>query len=76
MKNIRIHVSNFYLVFDGMANDAYHFVNDLREAATSTGWDMGKVLSDFLFAIECELQNIGYLDKTFNKVEVPDELTP
>ena len=69
MKNIRIHASSKYLVFDGMANDAYHFVNDLREAATSTGWDMGKVLSDFLFAIECELQNIGYLDESFSKVE-------
>ena len=47
MKNIRIHVSNFYLVFDGLASDAYHFVNDLREASVSAGWDMGKVLSDF-----------------------------
>ena len=69
MKNIRIHTSSKYLVFDGMANDAYHFVNDLREASVSTGWDMGKVLSDFLFAIECELQNIGYLNESFNKVE-------
>ena len=69
MKNIRIHVSNFYLVFDGLASDAYHFVNDLREASVSTGWDMGKVLSYFLFAIECELQNIGYLDESFSKVE-------
>ena len=66
MKNT-ITVTEKYLTFSGLANDAWHFVEDINQSYASG--DMPKVLSDFLFAIEVQLQQIGFLDLDFNKVK-------
>lgn len=55
------------LSFNGYTEDALALVNSLRDAYGGT--DMPKMLSDFLFNIEVELQNAGVLDEDFSEVE-------
>jgi len=55
------------LSFNGYTEDAIALVNSLREAYIYT--DMPKMLNDFVFNIEVELQNAGALDEWFNEVE-------
>ena len=54
------------LSFNGYTADALALVNSLRDAYGGT--DMPKMLGDFLFNIEVELQNAGVLDEDFSKV--------
>ena len=54
------------LSFNGYTTDALALVNSLRDAYGGT--DMPKMLGDFLFNIEVELQNAGVLDEDFSEV--------
>jgi len=64
-----ITASEKYLSFDGYVGDAKSFVDDVRETYNKAGEDMPKVLNDFIFNIEVELQFAGVLDKDFNVIE-------
>lgn len=64
-----ITAKNWYLQFEGAPQDALSFVQEMRELQNDTGLEFGKVLSDFLFAIEVALQNEGLLDENFDVVE-------
>ena len=55
-----------YLSFTGYPNDAYDLVEHLRDVHDQSGFDMPKVLNDFVFNLEVQLQNINYLDESFN----------
>ena len=59
-----IHAQEKSLRFDGYPADAYRLVESLRCAFA--GEDMPKMLNDFVFNIEVQLQNIGFLDQDFN----------
>jgi hypothetical protein len=61
-----IHAKEKALSFDGYPADAYRLVASLRLAFF--GEDMPKMLNDFVFNIEVQLQNIGFLDQDFNLV--------
>ena len=52
-----IQASNRYLSFEGRADDAQWFVEQMREMQSVTGLDYPKVFNDFLFAIEVALSN-------------------
>lgn len=65
----RISVENWYLSFNGCQTDAYSFVSHIRDVYDNSGYEMSKVLNDFIFAIEVALQNVGFLDENFNKIE-------
>jgi len=54
------------LSFNGCTDDAIALVNSLRGAYTNI--DMPKMLNDFVFYIEVELQNAGVLDEWFSEV--------
>lgn len=64
-----ITTSEKYLSFDGYVGDAKSFVDDVRETYNEAGSDMPKVLNDFIFNIEVELQFAGVLDKDFNVIK-------
>ena len=64
-----ITASEKFLSFDGLVEDAKHFVDEVREDYDEAGSDMPKVLNDFIFNIEVELQFAGVLDKDFNVIE-------
>jgi hypothetical protein len=55
-----------YLSFTGHPRDAHALIVHLREVHDYSGFDMPKVLNDFVFNLEVQLQNIGYLDESFN----------
>jgi hypothetical protein len=64
---IKIKASEKYLSFDGYASDAICLVESLHEAFYDK--DMPKVLNDFVFNIEVELQNFGFYDSDFNLIK-------
>ena len=64
-----ITASEKFLSFDGLVEDAKHFVDEVRETFDEAGSDMPKVLNDFIFNIEVELQFAGVLDKDFNVIK-------
>lgn len=64
-----ITTSEKYLSFDGYVGDAKSFVDDVRGTYNEAGSDMPKVLNDFIFNIEVELQFAGVLDKDFNVIK-------
>ena len=64
---IFIHASEKGLSFDGDTGTALALVNNLRHAYELI--DMPKILSDFVFNIEVQLQNAGVLDEWFNEVK-------
>lgn len=64
-----ITTSEKYLSFDGYVGDAKSFVDDVRGTYNKAGEDMPKVLNDFIFNIEVELQFAGVLDKDFNEIK-------
>lgn len=64
-----INAQEKYLAFNGYAGDAYALVSHLRDVHDQLGFDMPKVLNDFVFNIEVQLQNIGYLDNSFNLIK-------
>ena len=64
-----ITASEKYLSFNGYVGDAKSFVDDVRGTYNEAGEDMPKVLNDFIFNIEVELQFAGVLDKDFNVIK-------
>ena len=52
-----IQIRECYLSFEGRADDAQWFVEQMREMQSTTGLDYPKVFNDFLFAIEVALTN-------------------
>jgi hypothetical protein len=67
-----ISVHEKYLSFDGHPSDAHTLVGHLRDVHGQSGSDMPKVLNDFVFNLEVQLQNIGYLDESFNLIKEKD----
>jgi len=63
---IWINASEKQLSFNGDSQTALNLVESIREAYGSS--DMPKMLNDFVFNIEVELQNQGVLDQDFNLV--------
>lgn len=63
---ILIRASEKALSFNGDSGTALALVNNLRHAYEFI--DMPKILNDFVFNIEVELQNAGVLDEWFNEV--------
>jgi hypothetical protein len=57
-----------YLTYSGDTDYALRLNNEIRKAFAIAGMDMPKMLNDFLFGIEVELQNVGVLDEDFNEV--------
>ena len=64
-----IEANNKCLAFKGSPKQAIDFVDMMREIGIATGADFENILSDFIFNIEVELQNYGYLDEDFNKTD-------
>jgi hypothetical protein len=64
-----ITASEKFLSFEGHVGDAKRFVDEIRETYNKAGEDMPKVLNDFIFNIEVELQFAGVLDKDFNVIK-------
>lgn len=63
-----ITVENWGLSFTGTVKEAWNLVEELRAAYSDAGSDMGKTLNDFVFSIEMELQNAGFLDENFTRI--------
>jgi hypothetical protein len=63
-----IHATEKALTFHGDAESALYLVESLRSAYEQSGMEMTKSLSDFVFNIECALQDAGLLDEHFNRV--------
>jgi hypothetical protein len=57
-----------FLTYSGDTGYALDLNKDIRKAFAIAGMDMPKMLSDFLFSIEVQLQNVGVLDEDFNEV--------
>jgi hypothetical protein len=63
-----IHATEKALTFHGDAESALYLVESLRSAYEQSGMEMTKSLSDFVFNIECALQDAGVLNEWFEKV--------
>jgi hypothetical protein len=63
-----INASEKCLSYTGDTQYALRLNNEIRQAFAIAGMDMPKMLNDFLFSIEMELQNAGVLDEDFNEV--------
>lgn len=63
-----IHATEKSLTFHGDAESALYLVQSLRAAYEENNLEMTKGLSDFVFKIECALQDAGVLDEHFNEV--------
>jgi hypothetical protein len=63
-----INASEKYLSYKGDTQYALSLNNEIRKAFAIAGMDMPKMLNDFLFNIEVQLQNVGVLDEDFNEV--------
>jgi hypothetical protein len=64
------------LKYEGNHIDAYEFIIQTRRSYEDAGYDMQNMLSDFIFTIEVELQNIGYLTENFDiNIDFQDEDT-
>lgn len=66
MKTIKVKEKG--LSYSGDTDYALRLNNEIRHAFAIAGMDMPKMLNDFLFNIEVELQNAGILDQDFNEV--------
>jgi hypothetical protein len=63
-----IHATEKALTFHGDAESALYLVESLRSAYEESNMEMTKSLSDFVFNIECALQDAGLLNEHFEKV--------
>ena len=63
---MNIQVKSGPLKYDGDHADAHEFIIQTRRSYEDAGHDMQNMLSDFIFAIEVELQDIGYLNENFD----------
>jgi hypothetical protein len=66
MKNKQISVTSTSFSFNGYAGDAHEFVIHIQKIHNELSIDIPKDLNDFIFEIEVELQNVGYLDENFD----------
>jgi hypothetical protein len=64
----RIIASEKSLSYKGDTDYALRLVNETRKAYAIAGMDMPKMLNDFVFNIEVELQYAGVLDQDFNEI--------
>lgn len=64
----RIIASEKSLSYKGDTDYALRLVNETRKAYAIAGMDMPKMLNDFIFNIEVELQYAGVLDQDFNEI--------
>jgi hypothetical protein len=60
--------SEKYLSYKGDTDYALRLVNETRKAYAIAGMDMPKMLNDFIFNIEVELQYAGVLDDNFDPI--------
>ena len=65
---IKIKAQEKSLVYSGDTAYALQLANQIRMAFAIAGMDMPKMLNDFVFNIEVQLQNVGILDQDFNEV--------
>ena len=65
---VLIMASEKYLSYKGDAGYALRLVNETRKAYAIAGMDMPKMLNDFIFNMEVELQYAGVLDEDFNEI--------
>lgn len=63
-----IYAREKYLIFEGLPSDALSFVEHIREVFDESGFEMSKILNDFVFNLEVSLQNAGVLDENFEKI--------
>jgi len=54
------------LKYEGNHVDAHELTVETRRAFNDSNLEMSNLLNEFLFAIEVELQNVGYLTDTFD----------
>jgi hypothetical protein len=64
----RIIASEKSLTYKGDTDYALLLVNETRKAYAIAGMDMPKMLNDFVFNIEVELQYAGVLDDNFDPI--------
>lgn len=64
----RIIASEKSLSYKGDTDYALRLVNETRKAYAIAGMDMPKMLNDFIFNIEVELQYAGVLDDNFDPI--------
>ena len=64
-----IQANNQCLAFKGSPEQAIFFVDYMNRFASETGGEYINMMSDFLYNIEAELQNQGYLDEDFNPTD-------
>ena len=64
-----IEANNKCLAFKGSPKQAIDFVDYMSEFASETGGEYINLVTDFLYNIEVELQNNGYLDEDFNPTD-------
>jgi len=64
----RIIASEKSLTYKGDTDYALLLVNETRKAYAIAGMDMPKMLTDFIFNIEVELQYAGVLDDNFDPI--------
>jgi len=64
----KIEASENYLSYSGDIAYALEITKSLRHAYDDSGAEMPKMLSDFVFNIEVELQRHGIIDEDFNEV--------
>ena len=65
---VLIMASEKYLSYKGDTDYALRLVNETRKAYAIAGMDMPKMLNDFIFNIEVELQYAGVLDDNFDPI--------
>lgn len=63
-----IMASEKYLSYKGDTGYALRLVNETRKAYAIAGMDMPKMLNDFVFNMEVELQYAGVLDENFDPI--------
>jgi hypothetical protein len=64
----KINAAENYLSYSGDVDYALEITKSLRNAFENSGNEIPKMLNDFIFNIEVELQNAGILDQDFNEV--------
>ena len=64
-----IEANNKCLAFKGSPKQAIFFVDYMSKFASETGGEYINLVTDFIYNIEVELQNNGYLDEDFNKTD-------
>ena len=66
---IMINAENKYLSYKGDSEYAKYLVWSLHDAYLEQGFDMPKMLGDFVFNIEMALQDAGVLDENFAEIK-------